>query len=91
MNTNHFNPNGIRLLRILPPNTSSEQGFGKVAAPLCAELFSVNLRPMPDYEALSYAWGKPVFNQSLLLRSIKRDAEQEGQLLIKRDLSVALI
>lgn len=48
----------IRLLHIYP-NVFSE--------PLCCSLKEVPLDSNPQYDALSYAWGEPLFTESLLL------------------------
>jgi hypothetical protein len=45
----------IRLLHLHPAQSEDE--------PICAELYVANLADTPDYEALSYTWGKCTLHQ----------------------------
>lgn len=64
----------IRLLYLLP---------GSDEAPLSCSLRIVSLSEPPEYEAVSYTWGEPVFSASIACFS-------KGQLLITENLSKAL-
>lgn len=64
----------IRLLYLLP---------GHDRAPLSCSLRIVSLSEPPDYEALSYTWGEPIFSASI-------ECFSKGQLPITENLSKAL-
>ncbi|TLD16753.1 uncharacterized protein PgNI_02156 [Pyricularia grisea] len=72
-----LDPSGtnIRLLRLLPAADAD--------SPLQSALLHVDLASKPQYEALSYAWGKPVFAQEV-------DVEGAGVIRITKNLSHAL-
>ena len=56
---------------------------GRDRAPLSCSLRIVSLSEPPDYEALSYTWGEPIFSASI-------ECSTEGQLPITENLSTAL-
>ena len=64
----------IRLLYLLP---------GSNEAPLSCSLRIVSLSEIPDYEAVSYTWGEPIFSASI-------ECFSKGQLPITENLSKAL-
>ena len=64
----------IRLLYLLPGNDR---------APLSCSLRTVSLSEPPDYEAVSYTWGEPIFSASI-------ECSTKGQLPITENLSKAL-
>jgi len=54
--------NEIRLIRILPEDTSRPEGD-----PVACEIISVSLHDQPKYVALSYAWGDTALERPLIL------------------------
>ena len=64
----------IRLLYLLP---------GHARAPLSCTLRIVSLSELPDYEAVSYTWGEPIFSALI-------ECFSKGQLPITENLSKAL-
>ena len=64
----------IRLLYLLP---------GSNEAPLSCSLRIVSLSEIPDYEAVSYTWGEPIFSASI-------ECSSKGHLPITENLSKAL-
>ena len=65
----------LRILRLHPPRSQDPRT-------LYAELIHHRLSESPDYEAISYAWGKPVFPETLVLPT--------GHLKITSNLAAAL-
>lgn len=60
------NKHSIRILHILP---------GAESLPICCDIETVTLDDNPQYDALSYVWGQPIYNEAIIIaNSDEQDA-----------------
>src|ERR1700712_3946207 len=69
--------NEIRLLELLPWKSSQNLHITEAQVPLHGRLLSVQLNALPQYEAVSYTWGKPIPDHTI--RLYDRDDDQNQQ------------